>query len=93
MDGSADLFLARGGATLEAYRNGEPPTDEHGYGRLVFAADGSALDFEAVAYVDGAVMDRVRLEQDTAAVAARQAARASPRPRPTRTSLGGACCP
>jgi hypothetical protein len=74
MDVETDAFSLPGAATLEVHRA------VHGYGRLVMSPDGTAADFEMVAYADGSVLDRVRVTQDPGAIAARQAARASPQP-------------
>jgi hypothetical protein len=74
MDVETDAFSLPGADTLEVHRA------VHGYGRLVMAPDGTAADFEMVAYVDGSVLDRVRVTQDPDSIAARQAARTSPQP-------------
>ena len=50
----------------------------HGYSRLTFSADGTTLDFEEIAYnATVGVLDRIRITQSPAAIAAAAAARAA----------------
>ena len=48
----------------------------HGYAKVTMSPDGTTLDYVAIAFDDGSVLDRVRITQDPVAVAATQARRA-----------------